>query len=237
MAPKAKDPEEKAKALVLSYLKEVNRPYGAIDITANLKGAIAKTQTPKVLAALAERGEISQKTYAKSIFYVAKQSDLEDIPSDKLKALEEECAAVQDSSKILQTELKSLQQALTKLKSTPTDSQLSSINAEYASKALLLEERLAPLRAGVRLISAEELANIETKWIQMRAEWISRRKVAKDVWSFFTEDRSPQESVELADTLGIEADSPEHERLERGPLCSTKQSRVLKRKQAFEVRD
>lgn len=41
----------------------MNRPFGAVDISANLKGAVPKTTTAKILASLAEKGAIVQKTY------------------------------------------------------------------------------------------------------------------------------------------------------------------------------
>jgi 26S proteasome regulatory subunit, ATPase 3, interacting protein len=43
----------------------MNRPYGAVDVAANLKGAVPKTATQKILSALAEKGELVQKTYGK----------------------------------------------------------------------------------------------------------------------------------------------------------------------------
>ena len=44
----------------------MNRPFGAVDVSANLKGAVTKPLTQKILAALAEKGEIVQKTYGVS---------------------------------------------------------------------------------------------------------------------------------------------------------------------------
>ena len=41
----------------------MNRPFGAVDVAANLKGAVPKATTQKILIALAEKGEIVQKTY------------------------------------------------------------------------------------------------------------------------------------------------------------------------------
>lgn len=41
----------------------MNRPYGAVDVAANLKGAVPKSATQKILAALAEKGELVQKNY------------------------------------------------------------------------------------------------------------------------------------------------------------------------------
>jgi hypothetical protein len=41
----------------------MNRPYGAVDVAANLKGAVPKATTQKILVALAEKGELVQKVY------------------------------------------------------------------------------------------------------------------------------------------------------------------------------
>jgi len=41
----------------------MNRPFGAVDVAANLKGAVPKATTQKILLALAEKGELTQKTY------------------------------------------------------------------------------------------------------------------------------------------------------------------------------
>jgi 26S proteasome regulatory subunit, ATPase 3, interacting protein len=43
--------------------KQINRPYGAVDVSANLKGAVPKPTTQKILLALADRGQVTQKTY------------------------------------------------------------------------------------------------------------------------------------------------------------------------------
>ena len=49
---------------------QMNRPFGAVDVSANLKGAVPKTATQKILVALAEKGEIVQKTYGASLLWV-----------------------------------------------------------------------------------------------------------------------------------------------------------------------
>ena len=47
----------------------MNRPYGAVDVAANLKGAVPKTAVQKILVSLAEKGELVQKTYGKPSSY------------------------------------------------------------------------------------------------------------------------------------------------------------------------
>lgn len=49
---------------------QMNRPYGAVDVAANLKGAVPKTATQKILVALAEKGELVQKVYGTHAFYI-----------------------------------------------------------------------------------------------------------------------------------------------------------------------
>ncbi len=41
----------------------MNRPFGAVDVAANLKGVVPKATTQKILVALAEKGELTQKIY------------------------------------------------------------------------------------------------------------------------------------------------------------------------------
>jgi len=48
---------------------QMNRPYGAVDVAANLKGAVPKTATQKILVNLAEKGELVQKQYGASQFH------------------------------------------------------------------------------------------------------------------------------------------------------------------------
>ena len=51
----------------------MNRPFGAVDVAANLKGAIPKTAVQKILVSLAEKGELTQKTYGTVIIQEARR--------------------------------------------------------------------------------------------------------------------------------------------------------------------
>jgi 26S proteasome regulatory subunit, ATPase 3, interacting protein len=101
-----------------------------VDISANLKGAVPKTATQKILLALAERGEVTQKNYgkriftyfvpalstfsvlyaciqpAKATFFVANQNTLDALPEHKVKALSEGTEALIESNKALTAEVK-----------------------------------------------------------------------------------------------------------------------------------
>ncbi|KAG2049340.1 TBPIP-domain-containing protein [Suillus hirtellus] len=242
MASKAKSSDVKvlkgqeAEDAILQYLKRMNRPFGAVDVAANLKGAVPKAATQKILVALAERGEIVQKTYGKTSFFVANQASIDTVPADKLTELEVECKTVEDSNNVLAAEVKAITAELSKLKNCPTDEELEAQIASTKKEIAQLTDRLVPLRSGAPLISAEELIKIDADWAKWRAEWIRRRKVFMTLarfWQLATDSLPPQEGEILLEDLGIEFDTTEHKILEKGPLCAiqaTKARSSLKRK-------
>lgn len=89
-------------------MKKMNRPFGAVDISANLKGAVPKALTAKILVALAEKGEIVQKAYGKTSFYAVNQAKVETLPQEELRALEAECKSVEDDNAALSAQVKQL---------------------------------------------------------------------------------------------------------------------------------
>ena len=102
----------------------MNRPFGAVDVAANLKGAVPKTAAQKILVSLAEKGALIQKTYGasdvpicaislhaslgKTTFFVINQANMEDVPAEKLKTLEDEHKAIEEGNKALAAELKTV---------------------------------------------------------------------------------------------------------------------------------
>ncbi|KAG1905159.1 TBPIP-domain-containing protein [Suillus fuscotomentosus] len=266
MASKAKSSDVKvlkgqeAEDAILQYLKRMNRPFGAVDVAANLKGAVPKAATQKILVALAERGEIVQKTYGKTSFFVANQASIDTVPADKLTELEVECKTVEDSNNVLAVEVKAITAELSKLKNCPTDeeleAQIASTKKEVSTRLspiVQLTGRLVPLRSGAPLISAEELVKIDVDWAKWRAQWTRRRKVfmtlvfahpltlpdhqriryIQSFWQLATDSLPPQEAEILLEDLGMEFDTTEHKTLEKGPLCAIQATNArsnLKRK-------
>lgn len=101
----------------------MNRPFGAVDVSANLKNAVPKAATQKILVSLAERGELTQKLYGaisriwlcrfwafktgKTIFFVANQTNLECLSPDRIAELEIEYKAIDDTNKRRANEMRS----------------------------------------------------------------------------------------------------------------------------------
>ncbi|OSX57542.1 hypothetical protein POSPLADRAFT_1156305 [Postia placenta MAD-698-R-SB12] len=201
----------------------MNRPFGAVDVSANLKGAVPKTATQKILVALAEKGELVQKTYGKTTFFVANQANLEDMPAEKLAALETEYKTIEEDNKALAGDVRASSSELAKLRSTPTDAELAVSLNEAITVVQRIRERLRPLRSGKTLVSATELAQLDADWTKWRAEWVRRKKIFTTCvlfWQLATDSLPPQEAQDLADDLGVELDTSEHVGIERGPLCA-----------------
>ncbi|KAL4065008.1 Tat binding protein 1-interacting protein-domain-containing protein [Scleroderma yunnanense] len=246
MATKAKNPDVKvlkgqeAEDAILQYMKKMNRPFGAVDISSNLKGAVPKATTAKILITLADKGEIVQKTYGKTNFYVINQAKVDTVPPDELAALEVECNALEEGNTTLIARVKQLTAELTRIKSIPTDQELNVQLTEADETVKRLLDGLAPLRVGKSLMSAEDMDRIDADWARWRDEWVRRRSVFNSSVRlayttprcFFLDDAMPpQDALSLAEDLGIEFDGPEHVELERGPLCAVPNDRAsLKRK-------
>ncbi|KAJ7497032.1 TBPIP-domain-containing protein [Mycena latifolia] len=238
MAPKAEPKAAKsdvkvlkgqdAENLVLDYVKRMNRPYGAVDVSANLKGAVPKTAVQKILLALAERGELVQKIYGKTSFFVANQANIEVIPAERFAALEEEYKTIDEENKLLGADLKTLSSELGKLKASPTDAQLDDHIKELTEAIKKTEALLQPLRSGAPLISAEDLEQVDTDWVKWRAEWVRRKKIFNDFWQIEIDALTPPDALLLEEQLGIERDTDEHVAVERGPLGTAQKN--LKRK-------
>ncbi|KAI0693414.1 TBPIP-domain-containing protein [Cytidiella melzeri] len=210
---------QEAEDRILEYIKRMNRPFGAVDVAANLKGAVPKTATQKILVALAEKGEVVQKTYGKTTFFVANQANLEDMPAEKLKALEDEYKAIEETNKSLAIEVKNANTDLLKLKAMPTDKELKVQLSETASLVHKSVMHLEPLRAGTSLVSSEDLALLDTEWTKWRSEWVKRKRIFNTFWALATDALPPAEARELSEELGIETDTGEHATLEKSALC------------------
>ncbi|KAK7682597.1 hypothetical protein QCA50_014397 [Cerrena zonata] len=221
---------QEAEDAVLDYVKKMNRPYGAVDVAANLKGAVPKTAVQKILVSLAEKGDLVQKIYGKTTFFVANQANMEDMPTEKLASLESEHKSIEESNKALLADVKAVTTELTKVKNTPTDSELANQLEDTVKAVEKAIARLEPLRSGSTLVTAEDLAALDSEWTKWRAEWVRRKKIFNTFWSLATDALPPQDSAALAEDLGIEFDTSEHTALEKGPLCAPKSTVLGKRR-------
>ncbi|KAG9220963.1 hypothetical protein CCMSSC00406_0002437 [Pleurotus cornucopiae] len=218
---------QEAEDKILEYMKRMNRPFGAVDVAANLKGAVAKTVTQKLLVSLAEKGALVQKLYGKTTFFVANQANIASVPDEEIATLEAERKQVEEENSLKAAEAKALINEFARLKSTPTNDELDTQIADTKAAIAKALTRLRPLRGGATLVSADDIAQIDTEWVKWRAEWTRRRKIFTSFWQLATDALPPQDASALAEDLGIEFDTSEHQALERSHICT---ANPLKRK-------
>lgn len=69
-------------------------------------------------------------------------------------------------------------------------------------------------------MSAAELAQLDADWTKWRNEWVRRKKIFTSFWQLATDAMAPRDATELAEDLGVELDTPEHDAVDRGPFCA-----------------
>ncbi|PPQ98389.1 hypothetical protein CVT24_004068 [Panaeolus cyanescens] len=157
---------QEAEDKILDYMKRCNRPYGAVDVAANLKGAVPKTATQKILVALAEKGDLIQKTYGdtlglgKTTFFVYNQDKLPALPNDKIADLKVELGNVEESNKALAAKIKALSGELAVVRTSLTNDEIVKQTSEMGASITQMTATLEPLRAGAPPVSAEELEKL-----------------------------------------------------------------------------
>ncbi|KDN48612.1 hypothetical protein RSAG8_02599, partial [Rhizoctonia solani AG-8 WAC10335] len=218
---KGKDAED----AVLKYLKKTNRPYGSSDISANLKNAVTKAATQKILLSLAEKELVTQKTYGaatgKATYFVAPQTTAETLAPSEIDALTSELEKTKERVKEQSADAKRLTgEELGKVKASPTDDELGRMVEESEEQIQLATRTLAPLRTGQAPISESDLARLDADWVRWRTEWVTRKKVFKMLWDIRSDSLSSSEAAALLEDLGIEQDTPEHTELEKSELCT-----------------
>ncbi|GAA5884773.1 hypothetical protein JCM6882_005387 [Rhodosporidiobolus microsporus] len=182
---------DQAEELVLNYLKEQNRPYGATDISANLKGRVSKPQAQKALAALLEKGEIMGKTFGKTTIYCALQDGDADLSPEELAALDEQNQTLTSEEQKLKEELKVL--AVRKAEATKAlrTSELSRAVQDSEAKIPALTATLASRKAaassssssphGPSALSAAALLALSQQYTSLLALATKRRKIALEI--------------------------------------------------------
>ena len=84
--------ETEAKAIVLKYLTNQNRPYSVNDLVANLHNEVPKTLMQKTLDGLVEDGKIKEKVNGKQKAYFVNQDEFPVASEAELTQLDQETA-------------------------------------------------------------------------------------------------------------------------------------------------
>ncbi|KAL7272100.1 hypothetical protein RUND412_005110 [Rhizina undulata] len=208
MPPKKEKKEQvtgdQASELIVEYLRQQNRPYSAIDISANLHNVVTKATAAKILKELHEKGEIEGRTSGKQTVYHAVQNPKDSASPEELKAMGEIIEATKADNATLKSELKELQATLNSLKATPTVISLQESVALLQTEIQEIESELFPLRSGsIKPVSMEDKATVDTEYVRLERLIRVRMKQFKDFWGTIC-DSNDVNPAELWERLGLE---------------------------------
>ncbi|KAF1811297.1 TBPIP-domain-containing protein [Eremomyces bilateralis CBS 781.70] len=210
MAPRkekeAKASGDQAADMILTYLRKQNRPYSAIDISANLHNKVTKTVAVKVLKDLHERKTIEGRAAGKQLVYHAIQTTTDDCSPDALADLDAQITTLRDEVTDLRSQSTTLKSQLQALSSEQSPTELlTSIATREAEKASLTA-KLEKLRGGeVAAVPEAERVRVEAAVRNWRAIEGRRRKIAGDLWAEIEEGvrMSGGDVQELKEQFGL----------------------------------
>ncbi|KAM0746531.1 TBPIP-domain-containing protein [Meredithblackwellia eburnea MCA 4105] len=229
---------DQADEIILGYLTSQNRPYGATDISANLKNKVSKAQAAKSLAALHERGEIMGKAYGKTIVYCALQKEEDTMSPEDLQLLESDITSLKEEEFALKEQAKSLIAQKALLMSSPRTQELDEKVKAAVERCAILDSHLTRLRRanstassvdGMTVVSSQStsapitkdsLAALDLSFKTVLATLDKRRKVAKEVEGILFEmfGKKKGEESECWDTVGADGEVVEMEQRVRHSL-------------------
>ncbi|KAI4693064.1 uncharacterized protein J4E88_001435 [Alternaria novae-zelandiae] len=189
MAPRKKA-EEKATAneaadLVLEYLRKQNRPYSAIDVSANLHNKVTK---------------------GKQIVYHALQNAAEACTTEQLAVLDETIVDLRTQTTTLVAAAKNLRGSLSSLNSTLSTADLvANVNTLETEKEQI-ESRLDGLRKGkAKKVTTSEREAIEKEWKKSIRVAKKRQKIVTEMWKEIKENfPDPQEREDQREMFDLD---------------------------------
>ncbi|WWD05887.1 hypothetical protein V865_003971 [Kwoniella europaea PYCC6329] len=227
MAPKKEVKEKQVKGdeaeeMVLNYMKETNRPYANADVSANLKNRVPKAAAVKVLATLAEKGQLTVKPYGKQLIYLYNQSLLDVLAPEELASLDEEIKETKSELEEKRKELKNLQSELASKEALPKTKDLAKGIEKVKADNEITLKALAPFRstsdgeAAVNPLSAEETKKIDMEFTKWRKEWVDRRKIYKELLGMLTDGGQIDNVQSFEEDQGITPDDDDAKEVEQG---------------------
>ncbi|KAF7715096.1 Uncharacterized protein PECH_007653 [Penicillium ucsense] len=200
-------------SLILDYLREQNRPYSAIEVSANLHNKVNKAQAGKILKDLHQKGEIEGRTAGKQIVYHALQKSSDPASPELLTALGQEITTLQEELSIIKANEKKARAALATLQAKPRLSALREEIRQLATERDAAQARVHENRSDSGddhqpQISPAARAQLERDWTQWQRHARLRRRICRELWECCSEvlPEGVATAAELWETLGLEGE-------------------------------
>ncbi|XP_072502647.1 homologous-pairing protein 2 homolog isoform X2 [Notamacropus eugenii] len=147
-----------APGLVLSYLREQNRPYSAQDVFGNLQRdhGLGKAAVVKALEQLAQQGRIREKVYGKQKIYFADQDEFDTVSDTDLKDLDDEILSLTAKVQSVQQSCRHMEAELKELTSSLTTPDICKEIEELKKECAKYTERLNKIKAATNHVTPEE---------------------------------------------------------------------------------
>ncbi|EZF11658.1 hypothetical protein H112_07189 [Trichophyton rubrum D6] len=219
MAPKKEKTEkgeksassEDGSAMILKYLKQQNRPYSAIDISANLHNKVTKAYTVKALKALHEQKLLECRVSGKQMVYHAVQEASSEATLDELAAMDDRITSLKEQLESVKVQEKSLKAELAVLNSRVSSTELLSQIGQLESRKDTLSDQLAHLckeTATDRIVTEEESNRVQINWATWKKHASLRKLACRELWLKCTEvlPDSVKSREELWESFGMEGE-------------------------------
>ncbi|KAK2747300.1 hypothetical protein FQN57_002198 [Myotisia sp. PD_48] len=201
---------EEGQNMILKYLQQQNRPYSAIDISANLHNKVTKTYAVKALKGMHERKLIDGKISGKQLVYHAVQEASEEVTAEELANMDQSIEELRKKLGNTKTQEKVLKARLATLESRVSTTELLEQIRSLEDKLAGSAERLAALRQTGQVVSRsmteEEKECITKEWKLRRGQAMARKRICKEMWCRCTEVLPDKvgSRQEFWETLGLE---------------------------------
>ncbi|KAH7095162.1 Tat binding protein 1-interacting [Paraphoma chrysanthemicola] len=207
MAPrKEKASANEAADMVLHYLRKQNRPYSALEVSANLHNKVTKAAAAKLLKDLHEQKQIEGRPAGKQIVYHAIQDPTASCTAEQLAALETNITSLRNQATHLTATAKILRSTLSSLNSELSTADLiATVHALEAEKAEI-SARLESLKAGkAKKVTKEQREQVEKEWKRCVGVARRRERVARECWRFVEDQVQDREkAAELREGMGLD---------------------------------
>ncbi|KAL2816832.1 Tat binding protein 1-interacting protein-domain-containing protein [Aspergillus cavernicola] len=192
--------------MILDYLRKQNRPYSAIDISANLHNKVTKTYAVRVLRDLHQKKEIEGRVAGKQTVYHAVQEEADETGPDAVAARDEEIEDLQEQLPSLKEKEKRMQAELNSLNAIPLLSELRDEIQKLEAEKKSLSARLAKVHGeGEAHVSPKEKEETRKNWKLWQGHASVRARICRDLWRRCSE-KLPENMTqdELWEHLGLE---------------------------------
>ncbi|EPQ63646.1 Bgt-5473 [Blumeria graminis f. sp. tritici] len=201
---------EQANELLVTYLKEQNRPYSATEISANLHGKVARAMADKLLKEMSESGKINSKSTkgnekgSQWVFWALQDSG-DTVSAEYLAQMDETIKSLQENVAALKVRLKAAVKDLEAARNAPTLVDISENITRLHEENRVKREKLERCQmGGDTVVTKEELIRIERDFHYWPKKRAARKRAFQNLEDLLLETKSREELWEEA---GIEEDT------------------------------